>query len=97
MIRDHKVNIYHIFAHLFRHVPLFIFDLDIDFAFLLTRKDSAVCITKPYQHIVVETKVESTHVPQLVKLFLLLHLDHFLNENRYLVDQLIQIHRRSPL
>ena len=97
MIGDYKVDIYHIFAHLFGHISLFVLDLDIDLALLLARENSTVCVTKPYQHIIVEPKMESTHVPKLVNHLLLLHLNDFLNENWYLVDELIQIHGWSPL
>ena len=75
VLRDHKVDIYHIFAHLLCHLPALVLDPDGDLVLLLAREHSTLIIVEPYEHIVIESQMESAYVTDLLRAMTLISLD----------------------
>ena len=94
MLSHYQVDVDHLLTHLAR---LFTLLRQLQFYFLLAWEHSTVRITQPDEHVVVKTQVEAPQLPKLVLLALSCHLNDPRNEKWNLLNNVVQVHRGTPL
>lgn len=91
MFGNHKIDVYHGFAHLLGYNALLVSHLDGNFTLLLAGEDPALLIGEPNEHVVVKSKVEAAELAHFVEFASALLGDGLRQEDWDLHDQLVKV------